>query len=129
MYKGIQGSEKQGWICWLDRTDERGARPDREGRADEIDMVLIGSDGLIVVEVKHWDRAFIKSNQHLVEDELDRLERKARRLKGRLEKLVAIPGFVAAKLLLTRETKTLGGTSIRGVGLYLVTRHSCTRGD
>jgi hypothetical protein len=90
----------------------------REGRADEIDMVLIGPDGLIVVEVKHWDRAFIKSNQHLVDDELDRLERKAKRLKGRLERLVAVPGFIAAKLLLTRETKTLRGTSIRGVGLF-----------
>src|SRR5690348_15106188 len=58
----------------------------REGRPDEIDMVLVGPDGLIAVEVKHWDRAFIKANQHIVDDEADRLERKAKRLKGRLER-------------------------------------------
>ena len=41
------------------------------GQPDEIDIVIVGSSGVHVVEVKHWDRAYVRSRRHVVEDEAD----------------------------------------------------------
>ena len=53
---------------------------------DEIDLVCMGPSGFFVIEVKHWDRAFLKSKQTAVLDEADKLNAKVRRLVGKLRR-------------------------------------------
>jgi serine/threonine protein kinase len=94
--------------------------------ADEIDIVCVGSSGVHVVEVKHWDSAFLRRNPgNVVEGEADRLERKARRLKGTLHLQFQFEGFVSGKLLLTKvpserhktgaQRKTIKSTPVFGL--------------
>lgn len=75
--------------------------------SDEIDQVIIGPQGIFVVEVKHWDSAWIKQNPMVVDNEAERINDKAKRVAGKL-KTTFDPGFVAPRLLLTR-----GGTGIQ----------------
>jgi len=76
--------------------------------SDEIDQVVIGPPGVFVVEVKHWDPAWLKQNPQIVDNEAERINDKAKRIAGKL-KTVFNPGFVAPRLLLTR-----GGTGMQG---------------
>lgn len=76
--------------------------------SDEIDQVVIGPPGVFVVEVKHWDPAWIKQNTQIVDNEAERINDKAKRIAGKL-RTAFNPGFVAPRLLLTR-----GGTGIQG---------------
>lgn len=71
------------------------------GRADEIDVVIIGPPGVAVIEVKHWDADWLRKEAALVEQEAGRIDAKAKRVAGRLRAGLD-PGFVPAKLLLTR---------------------------
>ncbi len=68
---------------------------------DEIDLVCIGPSGFFVIEVKHWNRAFLKSNQTAVLKEATKLNDKVRRLVGKLPRAGIEPGFVAGRFLLT----------------------------
>ena len=70
---------------------------------DEIDLVCIGPSGFFVIEVKHWDRAFLNSNQTAVLKEATKLNDKVRRLVGKLRRAGIEPGFVAGRFLLTRD--------------------------
>ena len=71
------------------------------GLSDEIDQVIIGPPGVFVVEVKHWDSAWIKRNPTVVEDDSERINAKAKRVVGKL-KTAFDPGFVAPRFFLTR---------------------------
>jgi len=75
--------------------------------SDEIDQVIIGPPGVFVVEVKHWDTAWMKQNAMIVDNEAERINDKAKRVVGKL-KAAFDPGFVAPRFLLTR-----GGTGIQ----------------
>lgn len=75
--------------------------------SDEIDQVIIGPQGVFVVEVKHWDAAWLKQNPQIVDNEAERINDKAKRIAGKL-KTAFNPGFVAPRLLLTR-----GGTGMQ----------------
>lgn len=75
--------------------------------SEEIDQVVIGPQGVFVVEVKHWDAAYLKQNLSVVENEAERINDKAKRVAGKL-RTAFDPGFVAPRLLLTR-----GGTGIQ----------------
>ena len=77
--------------------------------SDEIDLVLIGSRGVIVVEIKHWDLAYIKANAIKAEAEAERINDKAKRIAGKLRQGGRDSGFVSARMLLTG-----GGTGISG---------------
>lgn len=70
-------------------------------RSDEIDLVVIGPNGVHVVEVKHWDAAYLRQQQIVVEQEAERINSKAKRIAGKLRKKLD-PGFVAPRFLLTR---------------------------
>jgi hypothetical protein len=70
-------------------------------RADEIDAVVIGPPGVCVVEVKHWDAAYLRRDAATVDREADRIDAKAKRIAGRLRTGLDV-GFVAGKLLLTK---------------------------
>lgn len=70
-------------------------------RSDEIDLVAIGPAGVYVIEIKHWDTAWLKQQPLTVEQEADRINAKAKRIAGKLRQRLD-PGFVSARLLLTR---------------------------
>jgi serine/threonine protein kinase len=74
-----------------------------------------------VVEVKHWDRAYIRANRHVVEAEAEKLARKAPKLASKLRRLYPNLGYIAPKMLLTKEQKPMwreGDASTLGVRLY-----------
>ena len=70
---------------------------------DEIDLICIGPSGFFVIEVKHWDKAFLKSNETAVLKEATKLNDKVRRLVGKLRRAGIDTGFVAGRFLLTRD--------------------------
>ncbi len=75
--------------------------------SDEIDQVVIGPSGVFVIEVKHWDAAWLTRNASIAATEAERIHAKAKYIAGKL-KPVAHPGAVAPRLLLTR-----GGTGMQ----------------
>jgi serine/threonine protein kinase len=77
--------------------------------SEEIDLVLIGARGAIVIEIKHWDLGYIKSNGIKAEAEAERINDKAKRIAGKLRQGGRDIGFVSARILLTG-----GGTGIAG---------------
>lgn len=89
-------------------------------RSDEIDIVVIGGPGVFVLEVKHWDAEYLRSNRSIAEHEADRIDAKAKRVAGKLRQRLA-PGFVEARLLLTRGAvryETAKRPSPRGVAVF-----------
>lgn len=75
--------------------------PHPTSRSDEIDLVAIGTPGVCVIEIKHWDTAWLKQQSLTVEQEAERINAKAKRVAGKLRQHFD-PGFVTARLLLTR---------------------------
>src|SRR5262249_9196168 len=49
-------------------------------QSDEIDLVVIGSVGVRVIEVKHWTQQWIEANRDLVQQEADRVTNKAKKI-------------------------------------------------
>ena len=72
-------------------------------QSDDLDLVLIGPRGVFVIEVKHWDAAWINNNKTSAEAEAEKLTAKAKRFSGRVRR--ALPGSpkVIQAFLLTRE--------------------------
>ncbi len=93
--------------------------------SDEIDQVLIGPQGVFVVEVKHWDLAWIKQQPLVVDDEAERINEKARRIAGKL-KTAFDPGFVAPRFVLTRgDTGVQAGQRMRRRGVPVFGLSEC----
>jgi hypothetical protein len=89
--------------------------------SDEIDLLVIGPLGLFVIEVKHWDRTWIKKNQVQVDSEAEKLSNKVRRVatnaRHRFAALPRVPGLI----LLTAEPRALGSAnrlSHRGIEFF-----------
>lgn len=75
--------------------------PDRP--SDEIDLVCIGTRGVVAIEVKHWQIDPVRDSQRLAA-EAKRITTKARRLSGWLkERLRHRDLFVHQAILLTRD--------------------------
>lgn len=113
-------SELQGITCpWVLLSNL--SHSSHAGRlSDEINQVVIGPPGVFVVEVKHWDSAWVKQNTQTVANEAERINDKEKRIAGKL-KAAFNPGFVAPRFLLTR-----GGTGIQG-GQRITPRAVCLR--
>jgi hypothetical protein len=69
--------------------------------------VAIGTTGLFIIEIKHWDRGFLKLRPNEVQHEAIKLNDKVRRLVGKLRKSGIDPGFVTGRFLLTKDTSKL----------------------
>lgn len=98
----------------LDHSRHAGAR------SDEIDCVAIGPSGVTVIEVKHWDAAYLRQHPEVVEREADRVNAKTRRVAGKLRPRLEV-GLVEGRLLLTRgEVRFDDGKRprIRGVDVF-----------
>ncbi|MBY5609284.1 protein kinase domain-containing protein [Rhizobium leguminosarum] len=76
------------------------------GQADEIDMVIIGPSGAVVVEVKHWDATALRQGEQS-DPAAELILAKSKRIAGTLRSVDARLGFVPAAFLLTRETGSL----------------------
>lgn len=85
---------------------------------DEIDLVAIGSHGVLAVEIKHWDAAYIQANPEIAKLEAHKIEMKARRLAGRI-KTVSPGVHVTARMLLTKANKT-PLDEVEGVRLHVL---------
>ena len=69
---------------------------------DDVDLIVIGPSGLHVVEVKHWDPAYVKEFRETVTHEANKLAMKIKRIAGKLNKTGIDAGFIVGKFLLTR---------------------------
>lgn len=77
-------------------------------------MITLGPTGVQVIEVKHWDRTYLRRDKWVVEHEADKLERKTRKVATRLRAAYPALGRVDGKLLLTRQSGTLR-EQVRGI--------------
>jgi serine/threonine protein kinase len=93
--------------------------PNPRGQADEIDMVIIGPGGAVVVEVKHWDATALRRSD-LADPAAELILAKAKRIAGGLRALDPRLGFVPASFLFTREAGSLkrnGKTARHAMGV------------
>src|SRR5215217_1792469 len=58
-------------------------------QSDDLDLVLIGPRGVFLIEVKHWDAAWINNNRASAEAEAEKLTAKARRFAGRVKRALS----------------------------------------
>jgi serine/threonine protein kinase len=70
--------------------------------SSEIDLVIIGPCGVKVVEIKHWDIDYLTRSINVVENEAEKINKKAKKIAGNLRKYID-PGFVASNILLTKD--------------------------
>ena len=90
-------------------------------QSDEIDIVAIGPPGVRVIEVKHWNAAWVNQNAELVEREAERVTDKARKIGTTLRRKVESLGRVDGVFLVTQDAakvKPLEGRDVRGVRFY-----------
>ena len=80
--------------------------PNLRGQADEIDLIVIGPGGAIVVEVKHWDASALRDS-FLSDPAAELIVAKSKRIAGSLRSADRRLGFVAPAFLLTRETGSI----------------------
>lgn len=93
--------------------------------SDELDLVVLAPSGISVIEIKHWSSAELKdSRRQPSEFEADKLNEKAKRLKGKIQRSCKFNfGFVEGKFLFTKNEneKYVEGLSrrfIRGVNVF-----------
>ena len=55
-------------------------------QSDDLDLVPIGPGGVFLIEVKHWDAAWINDNRATADAEAEKLTAKAKRLAGRVKR-------------------------------------------
>src|SRR5438034_10725024 len=72
-------------------------------QSDDLDLVPIGPRGMFLIEVKHWDAAWINDNKIIADAEAEKLTAKAKRLSGRVKRALANSPKVTQAFLLTRE--------------------------
>jgi hypothetical protein len=73
-------------------------------QSDELDLVCIGPRGVVLVEDKHWDTAWMRDHRDTAEAEAEKLTAKAKRFAGRVRALLpGAPPAVEQMLLLTPD--------------------------
>jgi len=88
-------------------------------QSDDLDLVPIGPRGVFLIEVKHWDAAWINGNKTSGEAEAEKLTAKAKRLSGRVKRAFSDSPKVIQAFLVTREPVGPNPPqSIRGVPVW-----------
>ncbi len=88
-------------------------------QSDDLDLVLIGPRGVFLIEVKHWDAAWINENKACAEAEAEKLTAKTKRLSGRAKRALSDSPKVIQVFLLTREPAGSNlPPTIRGVPVW-----------
>lgn len=114
----LQGTSGQGFWIFLTNIP---FSFQTQGYSDEIDLIVVGPPGVIVIEIKHWDLTYIKENNNVVESETERLNSKVKKIAGKLRKCFDV-GFVEGRILLTRgDTRLITDSPkkvIHGITFY-----------
>lgn len=91
-------------------------------QSDEIDIIVIGPPGAVVIEVKHWTTQWVDSHADLVEREAERITNKARKIGTTLRKHITDLPRVDGAIMLTQEpskVKRLAGKPpVHGVRFF-----------
>ena len=91
------------------------------GLSDEIDILVISTKGVIVIEVKHWDLSYLKDNLAIAESEAERLNNKVKKVATKIRNKYDV-GFVEGRILLTkgdqRIVKDKSKKEYRGITFY-----------
>lgn len=90
-------------------------------QSDEIDLIAIGRPGVRVVEIKHWSAQWMTSHPNVIDDEAERLTRKARKIGTTLRNSLPALPFVEGAFLLTHDTAKSAqvvGKQVRGNGFH-----------
>jgi serine/threonine protein kinase len=88
-------------------------------QSDDLDLVPIGPRGVFLIEVKHWDSAWISDNKVSAEAEAEKLTAKAKRLSGRVKRALSASPKVTQAFLVTREPAGANlPATIRGVPVW-----------
>jgi hypothetical protein len=88
-------------------------------QSDDLDLVLMGPRGVFLIEVKHWDASWINENRASAEAEAEKLTSKAKRLSGRIKRILLDGPKVTQAFLLTREPAGPNlPSTIRGVPVW-----------
>ena len=99
----------------------------KHAQTDEIDILAIGPQGVRVVEVKHWSASWVDENFGLVEQEAEKLARKARRigtiLRVRFPQLPVVEGAVLLTRTPSKIRKLIDRAPVRGIRLFSL--HQC----
>ena len=69
--------------------------------SDEIDLLVISSSGVIVIEIKHWDLNYLKDNSAVAEHEAERLNHKVKKVATKIRNKYDV-GFIEGRILLTK---------------------------
>lgn len=85
-----------------------------QGRSDEIDLLIISTFGIVVIEVKHWDLNYIKENTVIVESQAERLNNKVKKIAATIRRKFDA-GFIEGRFLLTKGDMRLGKDSTKKV--------------
>lgn len=89
--------------------------------SDDIDIIALGSPGIQVIEVKHWDAQYLKSDVATVESKAETLNNKVKRVASKLRQMLDV-GFIEGKMLLTKGdykgVKDQHRQTIRGIKLF-----------
>lgn len=89
--------------------------------SDEIDLIVLGPSGISIIEIKHWDKSYLKTNSVVAEAEAEKLNNKVKRLASRLKQKFPID-FLVGKFLLTKEAGSLRESTdylrVRGIPFY-----------
>lgn len=92
-----------------------------QGFSDEIDILVITPVAVTVIEVKHWDAAYLRDKPAIVESEAEKLNLKVKRVAGKLKKAFSV-GFIEGRFFLTKiDSKMYSETTprkFRGVACY-----------
>ena len=90
-------------------------------QSDEIDIVAIGPPGVRVIEIKHWNAAWVNRNVDIVQHEAERIMNKTRKVGTTLRRLIPDLDRVDGVFLVTQDAskvKSLEGRIIRGVQFH-----------
>jgi hypothetical protein len=90
-------------------------------QSDEIDLIAIGPPGVRVLELKHWTAQWFDGHKIQVEDEVDKLTNKARKVGTTLRRFAPDLPRVEGAILLTQEPskiRRLDDRQIRGVRFH-----------
>jgi serine/threonine protein kinase len=91
----------------------------QDRQPSEIDIIAVGPPGVYVIEVKHWDAAWMRENLDRAEDEARILKSKTERLGSLLRR--TLPGFnIHAQqcFLFTRESNQLPPPMLAGAPIW-----------
>lgn len=116
--KKLQGLPGEGlWILLTNLAHSVG----HNVSSDEIDIIALGASGIHIIEVKHWDSQYLKSNTNTVAHEAEKLNNKVKKVASKLRQQFDL-GFIEGKMLLTKgDYKCVKGQqrqTIRGIKLF-----------